>query len=485
MHNPILTSAMFKALFFTVLTFLTAQPLFAYVLEGQSWTLNRTVAVQLSLGQPRPLLDGFASFNESAADALAIWNSHLAHLTFTPILSSPVVPSASDYEMSAAFSATIFGDTFGSGTLAVTLISDRGGVTAETDTLFNTVYKWDSYTGPLRPGIQDFHRVALHEFGHTVGLDHPDEGGQTVTAIMNSQVSGVYLLKADDIAGAEALYAAGPVVTFAIDGPILANISTRAQVGTGDNVLIGGFIVQGVAPATVILRAIGFSLSALGVDGALPDPVMTVYDSNQQQIAKNDDWFTSPDAKRIASYHLDPPNSIESALILTLQPGAYTAVIEGYSDATQAARPGIGLFELYDLHTTDGRAGNISTRGQVLGGDDVLIGGFIVGGTAAKPVVVRALGPSLGDLSVANALSDPKLELHDGNGNLLQSNDNWAQGPDAQAITDEGFAPNKAKEAALQATLSPGNYTAVVSGVNGATGIGLVEIYDMSPEPGL
>ncbi|MBA3960587.1 MAG: DVUA0089 family protein [Chthoniobacterales bacterium] len=474
---------MLKALLFSALAFLGAQPLFGYVLEGETWTPNRTVAVQLSLGLPRTLSDGFTSFNRSAADVLSIWNTHLAHLTLLPVVASPVVPSETDYEMSAFFSGTIFGDTFGTGTLAVTLISYRNKITSETDTVFNTFYQWDSYDGPLRAGVEDFHRVALHEFGHTLGLDHPDDAGQTVSAIMNSHISDTYKLQPDDIAGVQDLYGSGPATKSSVPAPVLENISTRGLVGIGDNVLIGGFIVQGSQPATVILRAIGFSLTAEGINGALHDPMLTVYDANQNQIATNDDWISGPNADAIASYHLDPPNSIESALLLTLQPGTYTAVMESFSNAQQPAESGIGLFELYDLHTTGGRAGNISTRGQVLGGDGVLIGGFIVGGSSSKPVLVRALGPSLGDEGVANPLSDPFLELHDGNGTLLESNDNWAQGPNASIIQTEHLAPTKAKEAALQATLAPGNYTAIVSGVNGATGVGLVEVYDLSDAP--
>ncbi|MGI8432334.1 MAG: DVUA0089 family protein [Chthoniobacterales bacterium] len=448
-----------------------------FVLEGPKWTPDRTVQMQLSLGGVHPLIDGFKSFNASAADALREWDALAAHLQFQPILSSPVVPASNDLEMSVFFSGTIFGDTFGSSTLAVTLISDRSGIISETDTIFNTVFHWDSYDGPLRPGIEDFHRVALHEFGHTLGLDHPDQAGQTVLAIMNSRESGIFTPQRDDIAGIEALYANGPAEQSPVPAPVLANISTRGLVGSGDNVLIGGFIVQGPGSATFILRAIGFSLSAQRITGALFDPVLTVYDSSQQQIAKSDDWTSSPKAATLASYHLDPPNTIESAVMLTLAPGEYTAVVEGYTDATHTSDPGIALFELYDLHTTAGRAGNISTRGQVLTGDKVLIGGFIIGGTDPKPVVVRALGPSLG---VANALTDPTLELRDGNGTLLQSNNNWADGPDAAAIHAEGFAPPQAKESVLQATLNPGNYTVIVSGVNGATGIGLVEVYDLS-----
>jgi len=249
--------------------------------------------------------------------------------------------------------------------------------------------------------------------------------------------------------------------------------------------MIGGFVVQGSQPATLILRAIGFSLSAGGIAGALADPIITVYDSNQNQIATNDDWFTSADAVTIASFHLDAPNSRESALYLTLQPGAYTAVVQSFTDAQSPPTTGVGLFELYDLSTSSGRAGNISTRGQVLGGDNVLIGGMIVGGTETKTVIVRAIGPSLGGSGIANPLSNPMLELFDGNGTIVQSNDDWQQGPDAQTITEAGLAPIDSKESALYATLNPGAYTAIVEGVDGATGVGLVEVYDTSPVPGL
>ena len=474
---------MIKALLLSVLTLLAAQPVFGFVLENQAWTLDRTVHIQLTLGPARPLSDGFTSFNKSAEDVLNTWNEHLSHLVLKSVLASPVVPAGDDEENSAAFSSTIFGDTFGSGVLAVTILSSRNGLTEESDTLFNSAFSWDSYDGALRPSLQDFHRVALHEFGHMLGLDHPDEAGQTVAAIMNSHVSDLDVLTADDIAGVKSLYNNGLAFRDGGNTSVLANISTRGLVGTGDNVLIGGFIIQGTSPVTVVLRAIGFSLTALGVPGALHDPLLTVYDSNNQQIAQNDDWFTASNGELIGSYHLDPPNSIESALYLTLQPGSYTAILSSFSNSNQPAETGVGLFELYDLQLDGqtGRADNISTRGQVLGGDNVLIGGFIIGGAEAKPVVVRAIGPSLADQNVANALTDPSLDLRDGNGNLVQTNDNWGDGPDASAIEAEGFAPTRAKESALQGTLNPGSYTVVVSGVNGATGIGLVEVYDMSP----
>jgi hypothetical protein len=473
-----------KALFL-LLGFFSAPSLFGYALEGQSWTRNRTVVMQLSLGAPKVLIDGSAGFNESAQDALNVWNPHLAHLSLTSILASPVTPASGDDEMSAFFSNTVFGDSFGSNTLAVTLLSFRGAVMEETDTVFNSAVGWDSYRGLLIPSAIDFRRVAIHEFGHSLGLDHPDQAGQKVAAIMNSHVNDIDTVQPDDIAGVKSIYDSGPAYRSSVDAPVLQNLSTRDFVGLGDNVLIGGFIVQGAEPATVILRAIGLSLSAQGLAGALSDPMITIYDSNQAPVATNDDWFTSADAETIASFRLDPPNSRESALYLTLQPGAYTAVAQSFSDAQQPPTTGLGLFELYDLHTTGGRAGNISTRGQVLGGDNILIGGFIVGGSEMKTVVARAIGPSLGGSGVANPLADPTMDLRDGNGQLVQSNDDWEQGADATAIGAGGLAPNNPKESALLATLAPGGYTVIVNGVSGATGVALVEVYDTSPVPGL
>jgi hypothetical protein len=451
---------------------------FCYVLEGQSWTLDRTVVMQLSLQRNQVLSDGFTSFDQSAEDALEVWNPYLAHLQFSSILNSPITAAMGDDEMSVVFSSTVFGDSFGQDAIAITLLTFRGSVMEETDTLFNTAITWDSYRGPLRPDAIDFHRVAMHEFGHTLGLDHPDEHNQHVAALMNSNVSSIDTVQPDDIAGVESLYSTGPAYQSSHPAPNLVNISTRALIGTGEDVLIGGFIIQGPAPATVILRAIGYSLTAVGLTNAISDPVITVYNSAGAVVATNDDWFTSANAETISSFHLDPPNSLESALFLTLNPGSYTAIVQGFSDAT-----GVGLFELYDLHTTSGRAGNLSTRGQVQGGDNVMIGGFIIGGSQSKQVVMRAIGPSLSSAGIANPLPDPFLELHDANGNIILSNDDWQSGPDAQTIASEGLAPMNAKESALLATLNPGSFTAIVRGMNGATGLALVELYDLSPAP--
>jgi hypothetical protein len=464
---------------------------FGYVREFDNgiplaWVKDRTVVMQLSLGAgTRNLRDGFTSFNDSAIDALQTWNPYLAHLQFSWKKNSPVTPAQGDDEMSVIFDNKVFGSNFGSGTLAVTVLGYRNGNFEETDTVFNNAISWDSYRGPLTPPVFDFHRVIIHEFGHTLGLDHPDQAQsrQNVVAIMNSVVSNLDTLAQDDINGVTAIYGTGPAYNSIPDAPVLMDLSTRGTTNTGNNVLIGGFIVQGSQPAQLVVRCLAFSLASYGIPDALGDSIIELHDANNNLIASNDDWFTSNNAETISSYHRDPPNSIESALLVTLNPGNYTAIVKSFSNAQQAATSGVALFEVYDLRNSSSRLGNVSTRGQVGIGNNILIGGLIVGGSVPKPVVIRALGPTLTQFGVTGVLADPYLELHDGNGNLVEANNDWQQSPEAGAIMADGKAPSNAKESAIARTLTPGNYTALVLGVGGTTGAALVEVYDESASP--
>jgi hypothetical protein len=248
----------------------------------------------------------------------------------------------------------------------------------------------------------------------------------------------------------------------------LGNISTRLNVGTGDNVLIGGFIVVGSQAKKVIVRGIGPSLPVTGV---LADPFLELHDSTGATIASNDNWVDSPDKQAIIDSTVPPTNSKEPAIIKTLDPGAYTAIVRGVNNST-----GVALVEVYDLETTiDAKLANISTRGFVETGDDVMIGGLILLADTVRDVIVRAIGPSL---PVPGALADPLLELHDANGDLIASNDNWRSDQEAEIIAT-GVPPTSDKESAIVATLDPSAYTAIVRGVNNTTGVALVEVYDL------
>jgi hypothetical protein len=455
----------------------------AYVLEGQSWPAGSIVVLQLSLGSPgRTLQDGNTSWNVAVAPVAAMWNQELQHAHVTQVLNSSVPCSSGDHLNSVVFASTIFGQAFGANTLAVTYYRYSGSAMRESDTLFNQAQNFDSYRGPLHyPGV-DIRRVFLHELGHTLGLAHPDSAGQHVVAVMNSVVSDQEVLSGDDIAGGQVIYGVPPVPTPApTPAPgspsHLANISTRTRIGLGEDVLIGGFIVRGTQSKRVILRAIGSSLAAEGVMDALADPVLELHNSGGV-IASNDDWSSSSQASEIIATGLAPSDSRESALIETLSSGSYTTILSGHENGQ-----GIGLVEAYELDASQARLVNISTRGQVGSSDDAMIGGLIVEGSAAKRAIVRALGPSLGTgpNPVAGLLADPVLELHDSSGALMASNDNWINSSQHDEIVASMVPPPNPMESAIIVTCGPGNYTAIVRGVNNTSGVGLVEVYDLDP----
>jgi hypothetical protein len=262
----------------------------------------------------------------------------------------------------------------------------------------------------------------------------------------------------------------------------LANVSTRLQVGLADHEAIIGFIVAGTGMKSVILRAIGPSLAQSGITGPLADPFLELHDATGAIIATNDNWetteiggvITANQQAAIRGTTIAPTDPAESAIIAELNPGAYTAVIRGANNGT-----GIGLAEIYDLNqAAPATIVNLSTRGFVQTGPDVLILGLIIGGSTQSNIVVRALGPSLAQDGVNDALADPTLDLHDADGALVASNDNWADTQEAE-IQRSGLAPSNPHEAAIEQTLSPGSYTATLAGKSGGSGVGLVEVYEI------
>ena len=246
----------------------------------------------------------------------------------------------------------------------------------------------------------------------------------------------------------------------------LVNLSTRGVTGTGDDVLIGGLIIEGAAK-TLLIRGIGPSLADFAVTGALADPELELF-SGSAPIGDNGNWGDHIRANEIPEA-LRPSRAAESAMLVTLEPGAYTTILRGVSATT-----GNSLIEIYEIGT-EGRLVNISTRGRVGTGDEVMIGGVVIQGDEPKTVVVRARGPSLSDFGVAGALGNPSVEIHSG-GILIDANDDWRMHARAADIPDS-LAPTNDQEAAIVLTVEPGAYTAIVRGVAGLTGVAVIEIF--------
>jgi hypothetical protein len=226
--------------------------------------------------------------------------------------------------------------------------------------------------------------------------------------------------------------------------------------------------VTGTQPKKIIVRGIGPSIP---VPGALADPVLELHDSSGQTIATNDNWGDSANRQEIIDSTIPPTNDAEAAILVTLPPAAYTAIVRGVNGTT-----GVALVEVYDLGmNVNSQLANISTRASVQTGAEVLIGGFIVLGQQSGRVIVRAIGPSI---PVTGALADPTLELHDGNGAQIAFNDNWRSDQEAEIIATT-IPPANDAEAAIVTTLAPALYTAIVQGANGTTGVGLVEVYNL------
>ena len=241
--------------------------------------------------------------------------------------------------------------------------------------------------------------------------------------------------------------------------------------------MIGGFIINGNDSKRVIIRGIGPSMASVGIDGTVSDTLLRLFTANGSPLAVNDNWQDTQ-AAEIAQTGLQPQDPRESAIVATLVPGAYTASVSAAN-----GNNGVGLIEIYDLSSaSNGKLANISTRGSVQTAENVMIGGFILGGTSINPakVVVRAIGPSLAQFGIGTPLSNPTLSLFDRNGQMVGQNNNWQDDPSqASQLQALNLAPQNAAESAIVATLPPGQYTAVVEGHSGGTGIGLIEVYSI------
>jgi hypothetical protein len=260
----------------------------------------------------------------------------------------------------------------------------------------------------------------------------------------------------------------------------LSNISTRGQVLTGNDVMIGGFVIGGTSPKKVLITARGPSLAAFGIANPLANPKIELY-AGQTKFLENDNWQSDANAGQVQALGtfpngLAPSSPLEAALMVTLNPGAYTAIVSGADGGS-----GVGIVEVFEQDKPDVPLVNISTRGQVQTGNNVMIGGFVIQGDASRTVLITARGPSLAAFGITNPLANPKLEIFSGQ-NLILANDDWQTNANAAEIAalgtfPNGLAPSSPLEAALLVTLQPGAYTAIVSGVGGVTGVGIVEVF--------
>lgn len=591
-----------RALFSGLTALFVAAAARAYDFTGTTWP-NGSIPMTLALGvaPAQPLMDGSSDFHVVAESALRELNQQMTRSQFTWTRDLDAARARNNNINNVFFAINIYGMEFDANTLAVTLssFSPTTNRTRESDVIFNasSSLSWNSYRGALRPGIREFRRVALHEFGHVIGLDHPDQATppQNVSAVMNSIVGNTETLTADDIAGVKVLYdassgvaptisvhpqsrsvrvgepytlsvtaegpanmtytwgfipagtttavrfdlATGPTYTIGSVQPVdagtytvavgtpsagtvlsnaatltvtpiettpatqLVNLSTRAFVGRDASVMIAGIVVGGTAPKNVFIRAVGPALSDFGVAGALANPTLRIVNSSGQTVAENDNWETQSGTGTAAGIRAAETRrgafqfkagSLDSAVIANLAPGSYTAVVSGVNNTT-----GIALVEAYDDDNVSAaqqtrRFVNIATRGQVNSGDNVLIAGLVVNGPGPRTYLVRAVGPTLrgAPYNITNALLDPFLQIYKGE-TLLRENDDWdapaagqaalrqaAQSVGAFSLIEERITSLRSGlDAAMLITLQPGSYTAKVTGFEGATGVALIEVYEI------
>ncbi|MBK7660170.1 MAG: right-handed parallel beta-helix repeat-containing protein [Betaproteobacteria bacterium] len=296
--------------------------------------------------------------------------------------------------------------------------------------------------------------------------------GTTITGVANGTCTITANAAATGNFAAAAPYAVTFNVTAAANVPRLGNISTRMQVLTGDDVMIGGLIIGGTQPKTVVVRAAGPSLVPFGITNALANPVLTLV-SGVNVIASNDNWQTDASAAALQASGFAPNHPSEAAVYRTLAPGAYTGIVTGAGGGT-----GVGIIEVFEVDAPQTPLINIATRGRVLTGNDVMIAGFVISGTAPQTVVVRARGPSLAAAGIATPLLNPSMQLFSG-ATGIATNDDWQGAANAGTLQGLGYAPSDSRESAILITLAPGAYTAVISGVGGTTGVAIVEVFGL------
>jgi predicted Zn-dependent protease len=484
-----------RAWFGVLLALMVASPVFAYKLQGNARWPDGTVRFELQLGTPpQPLLDGSVTWDEVALAAIDEWNRRMGRLQIVGVAGSNAPIAQGNRRNNVFFSDRAFNRDFGERTLAVAYTSWSGTRRVESNIVFNNREQWNSYRGNVRASggrsLTDLRRVALHEFGHALGLDHPDEDGQTVSAIMNSRAGNLDRLATDDINGIQVLYGAPASLRDPLPPPggttagALTNLSVRSRSGSGSETLIVGFVTQG-GSRSVLLRGVGPGLAQFQVPEPLADPRLTLFRSAgagaNTQVATNDNWggsaalttaFSSAGAFSLAG------NSRDAALQSNLAPAAYSA----HLTAAEGNRSGVALVEVYALGGVGepGQLVNLSARARVGRDADMLIAGFNIGGDRPVRLLIRGVGPSLSELGVTGVLADPQLRVLRGTTEVA-ANTRWTSQASQISSTSQrvgAFALQPGSlDAALVVELEPGLYTVQLSGAGNSTGVALIEIY--------
>ena len=363
-------------------------------------------------------------------------------------------------------------------TETATLLPTVENIEVQADGKFLITGNFEAFNGVAAPGIARLNANGSIDTSFEAPV-HRDKRYRIATSVFKAQPDGSFLLSGPYTFSTDST--THSLIRLVTGQPGAVNISTRLGVGSGENVLIEGFIVQGSAGSSkkIMVRAIGPSLSQFGIADALANPLLEIHDGTGATVATNNDWkttqigglVTADQFAEINSSGVAPTNDLESAVIVPLQPGSYTAVVRGVGNTT-----GTGVVDAFDLDAgSAARLANIATRGLVLPGDGLMIAGFIVQNGAVK-VVARAIGPSLIDFGISTALPDTTLQLRDGNGAIVLENDDWKTGQ-KQELESLGLQPTNDLEAALVTTIPPGPYTAQIRGKGNVSGVGVVQVY--------
>ena len=369
--------------------------------------------------------------------------------------------------------------TSGTGTVDVSSPSSAGALNATSapsitrNLLFGNLVSGAASTGDT-PGTSPvsgdplFHAAPanLH-----ITPSSPAAGAGTATGAPSTDLDNVARPNPPAIGAYEPTSVAPP------NPPRLSNISTRMQVLTGNDVMIGGFVIGGGSNKTVAIVATGPSLAPFGISNFLANPTLTlVRSSDQAVLATNDDWQSASNQAQLQAAGFAPSNPLEAAILINLPPGAYTAIVQGVGGGT-----GVSVIGVYEVDGPTIPLTNISTRGRVLTGNDVMIGGFVITGTGPQQVAIVATGPSLAPFGIANPLADPTIQLvRSSDQAVIDTNDNWQTHANQAQLQAAGFAPSNPLESGILTTLPPGAYTVIVQGVGGGTGVAVIGVYKVN-----